>query len=430
MTEVVCVHMKKAFTITLIGIVSLVIILYGGVFLGHMALVNREAPPTPNATSVPTIKPVKNGRFTFGPQAHPTHPTTLKGFMPILAGQVARYNKVAPDLWPGNTLVDQTLVVEDLTNKTFWLIKPDGAFAEVTQKDVDHYRFERLAYPNGFSFFKGGMYLALDEAELSDPTTWEQYLHVGTYSAVIWLIHEGFHETQGAWAEMDLTNSEREDHLDDMPARVQRALLQKQLFHAVSRPGDTGAILAALATYEDWKTRFPRDYEDSLNADRYEGTAYYFEFVASLLSAYPDQVTNLQDVDEALALLATREDAYIGHGLVMEGYSVGGFAAFLLDRLEKDWKTRLMADPAATPIEMLRQHFADQKLPAPSQLSQAETDAIVKDITAAKDRIASIGAGGDNVGEITENNAAVKENTVTKVIRYLYDHLYWWFPKK
>jgi pimeloyl-ACP methyl ester carboxylesterase len=321
-------------------------------------------------------------------------------------------------------------VVEDLTNHTYWLIKPDGAFAEVTEKDVAHCGYERLAYPNGFSFFKGGMYLALDEAELSDPTTWEKYLHVGTYSAVIWLIHEGFHETQGAWAETDLKNRDREDHLDDMPARVQRALLQKQLFHAVSRPGDTQAILAALATYEDWKTRFPLDFEDSVNADRYEGTAYYFEFVASLLAAYPDQVTNLQDVDEALALLATREDAYIGHGLVMEGYSVGGFAAFLLDRLEKDWKERLMADPAATPIEMLRQHFSDQKLPAPTLLSQTEIDAIAKDIIAARDKIASIGADGDNLGDTTENNTAVNQNTVTKVITYLYDRLYWWLPKK
>ena len=424
--EVVYVRMNKILRISLISIVSLVLIVYGGVFFGHKTLMNHQ---TREAPSVPTIESVTNGRFTFGPQAHPTHPTTLKGFMPILADQVARYNEVAPDLWPDNTLVNQTLVVEDLTNHTFWLIKPDGAFAEVTEKDVEHYGYERLAYPNGFSFFTGGMYLALDEAELSDPTTWEQYLHVGTYSALIWLVHEGFHEAQGAWAETDLPNGEREEHLDDLPARVQRAVLQKQLFRAVSRPGDTEAILTALATHEDWKTRFPKDYEDSLNADRYEGTAYYFEFVASLLAAYPEQVKNLQDVDEGLALLATREDAYIGYGVVMEGYSVGGFAAFLLDRLENDWKQRLMADPAATPIEMLRQHFADRELPAPTLLPQADADAIVADITAARDRIAAISIGADN--ETSEDKPAeAGESTATKVVRYLYRHLYWWLPEK
>ena len=428
--EVVYAHMVKTLKITLVSIVSLVLAVYGGIFLGHTALVNREAPGAPNAASVPTIESVTNGRFTFGPKAHPTHPTTLKGFIPILAGQVARYNSVAPELWPGNTNVNQTLVVEDLTNGTYWLIKPDGAFAEVKEKDVAHYGYERLAYPNGFSFFTGGMYLALDESELSDPTTWEEYLHLGTYSAVIWLIHEGFHEAQGAWAETALANGDREDHLDDTPARVQRALLQKQLFHAVSRPGDTGAILAALATYEDWKTRFPKDFEDSVNADRYEGTAYYFEFVASLLAAYPDQVKNLADVDEALALLATREDVYIGHGLVMEGYSVGGFAAFLLDRLEKNWKQRLMADPIATPIEMLRQHFAERVLPAPTRLSQTDADAIVKDITAAKDRIASLSADEGDAGETKQNGAEVNQSTATKVVEYLYKHLYWWLPEK
>jgi len=424
--EVVCSHMPKTLKISLISIVSLVLVLYGGVFLGHKIFVTPEAPDEPGSAA--TIEPAKNERFTFGPQAHSSHPTTLKGFMPILADQLARYNKVAPDLWPDNTLINQTLVVEDLTNQTYWLIKPDGTFAEVTEKDVSHYGYERLAYPNGFSFFKGGMYLALDEAELKDPATWEKYLHLGTYSAIIWLIHEGFHEMQGAWAETDLANSDREDHLDDIPARVQRALLQKQLFHAVSRPGDTQAILAALATYEDWKTRFPLDFEDSLNADRYEGTAYYFEFVASLLVGYPDQVKNLQDVDAGLALLATREDVYIGHGLVMEGYSVGGFAAILLERLEKDWKGRLMADPGATAMEMLRQHFADQKLPAPTQLSPAETDAIVKDITAARERIAAIGGG--ETSEVKDNSAEVEESTATKVFRYLYDRLYWWLPKK
>ena len=418
--------MTKILKVSLISIVSLVLIVYGGVFVGYKALVNQvsEAPGTPAVE--PSIEPVTNGRFTLGPQAHASHPTTLKEFMPTLARQLATYNKVAPELWPDNTNVNQTLVVEDLTNETYWLIKPDGAFAEVSEKDVAHYGYERQAYPNGFSFFTGGMYLALTEEELADPSSWQKYLHLGSYDAIIWLIHEGFHEAQRAWAETGLTNGDREDHLDDIPARVQRAQLQKQLFHAVSHPGDTGAILAALATYEDWKTRFPKDYEDSLNADRYEGTALYYEMVASLLVGYPDQVKNLKDVDEALTLLATREDAHLGHGLVIEGYSIGGFSSVLLDRLDPEWKQRLVADPAATPIELLRQHFADQKLPAPTQLSQAEIDEITQNIAATGQELTinqEVMTGEDTAPE-------VKERTLTKVVRYLYEHLYWWLPAK
>ena len=419
-------NMTKILKISLISIVSLVLVVYGGVFLGYKALVKQEHPEAPNAPTVePSNEPVTNGRFTFGPQAHASHPTTLKEFMPTLAKQLATYNKVAPDLWPGNTNVNQTLVVEDLTNGTYWLIKPDGAFAEVREKDVEHYGYERLAYPNGFSFFTGGMYLALDEQELADPSSWQKYLHLGSYDAIIWLIHEGFHEAQRAWAERALTNGDREDHLDDVPARIQRAQLQKQLFHAVSHPGDTEAILAALATYEDWKTRFPQDYEDSLNADRYEGTALYYEMVASLLVGYPDQVKNLKDVDDALTLLATREDAHLGHGLVIEGYSIGGFASVILDRLDPEWKQRLMAEPAATPIELLRQHFADQKLPTPAQFSQVEIDEITKNIAATGQEVTI------NQEVMNEDTAPeVKERTLTKVVRYLYEHLYWWLPAK
>jgi len=415
----------KVLKISLISIVSLVIVVYGGVFLGHKMFVKPDAPSVPSIepSVEPTIEPVTNGRFTFGPQAHSTHPTTLKEFMPILADQVARYNQVAPDVWPKNPLVNQTLVVEDLTNHTYWLIKPDGAFSEVAEKDVAHFGYERQEYANGFSFFTGGMYLALDEEELGNPASWQKYLHLGSYDAIIWLIHEGFHETQRAWAETALPNSEREDHLDDIPARIQRALLQKQIFFATSHPGDTEAILKALATYEDWKTRFPKDFENSLNADRYEGTAYYFEMVASLLVGYPDQVKNMHDVDAALALLATREDANVGHGLVIEGYAIGGFSSALLDRLVPDWKQQLMADPSATPIEMLYQHFRGEKLPAPAQATQEETDEITKAIAATGEDVNLVVNGSTEVPDDTTVDQA-KEPTLSKIFRYLYDLLF------
>jgi hypothetical protein len=46
----------------------------------------------------------------------------------------------------------------------------------------------------------------------------------------------------------------------------------------------------------------------------------------------------------------------------------------LLDRLESDWKERLMDDPEATPIEMLYLHFKDEVLPEPIQITQADID--------------------------------------------------------
>ena len=98
--------------------------------------------------------------------------------------------------------------------------------------------------------------------------------------------------------------------------------------------------------------------------------------VTGLLLCYPDQVKNDADLDRALALLATRGDIYVDHGLIHEGYTVGGFASFLLDRLDPSWKERIVKDPKATPIEMLLQHFKNEKLPAPAQVTQAELDAM------------------------------------------------------
>ena len=149
---------------------------------------------------------------------------------------------------------------------------------------------------------------------------------------------------------------------------------------AVHNPADTQLILAALATYADWKTQFPDEYKNSLYFERIEGTANYYEYITGLYMGYPEQIKNSDDLDIALALLASRDDVYVGYGLVRECYTVSGFACVLLDRLESDWKERLMEDPEATPIEMLYQHFINEPLPAPEQLTPAEIDAVAEEI--------------------------------------------------
>jgi hypothetical protein len=247
------------------------------------------------------------------------------------------------------------------------------------------YGFVRQPRVNGFSHYDGGMYLAVTEEYLPNYLFWQNMLHLGTYESILWLTHEGFHMEQCSpkWQYNEDTvnrNRERNDFLENTPARAKRDLLQRQLLKAVSAPGNTQLILEALATYADWKQQFPDDYAKSLQFDRTEGTAHYYELVTGLYAGYPSQIKNSDDVDAALALLATREEAHIRHGLTAEGYTVGGFASVLLDRLETDWKERLMADPYATPIEMLYQHFKGESLPAPRQVTQADIDAVAEAI--------------------------------------------------
>jgi|GEM_PF-520846 len=367
--------MKKFIKVFIIIIASLAIIIYGGVFIGHKIIFTEET------SSVPTIEAVANDRFLLGVQAHPLQPATLEAFIPVLAEQLRLYNEIAPELWPNNPLVNQSLIIEGLRSKKFWLITPDGVATPLKKNDALSYGFIRNAYVDGFSFFDGGMYYAFSDEDLTNYLKWQKYLHLGTHDAALFVTHEGFHRTQSKWPVMsEISNRERGEFLENTPARAKRALLQKQILAAVNKPGDTQLILEALATYVDWKTQFPDEYKNSLYFERIEGTANYYEYVTGLYMGYPEQIKNSTDLDSALALLASRDDVYVGYGLVRECYTVSGFACVLLDRLESEWKERLMNDPVATPIEMLYQHFVNELLPAPIQLTQAEIDAVAEEI--------------------------------------------------
>jgi len=330
--------------------------------------------------------PLPDAAFGFGPQAHGTQPKTIDDFIPLFAEQLQRYSEIAPELWPDNAVVHQSAVIEDMGTNRLWLITPDGAVTPLSEDEAESMGVIRRGRANDFSFFDGGTYITVSEEDLNDPSQWKKYIHLGTYDTLIWLTHESFHALeQSKWAAVkteDIANKDREDFLEDTLARAKRDLLQRQLLKAISEPGDTHLILDILATYEDWKTQFPEDYKNALHFDRIEGTAFYYELVSSLYAAYPDQVASKNDLDRALALLAAQEDAYVYQhlGAASEGYTVGGFACVLLDRLESGWKERLMADPQVTPMELLRQHFADETLPEPKPLTQAEMDLVEEKI--------------------------------------------------
>jgi hypothetical protein len=362
--------------VLLIIVFSLAAIVYGGVFLGHKVIFPIKT------SKVPTIEALTDGIFTLGPQAHLFQPTMIDEYIPILAEQVKRYNEIAPSLWPDNALVNQTVVAEGVESKKFWLIEPNGAVTHLSKKDALSYGFSRLAYVGGFSFFEGGVYLAITEEDLPNYLMWQKYLHLGTYDSVLFMTHEGFHaKEQPKWQIMgDVPNPGRNDFTENTLARAKRALLQEQLLKAVSEPGRVEPILEALATYADWKAQFPDDYKNSVYFDRIEGTANYFELITGLYCGYPDQVKTRDDLDRALALLATRGDVYINHGLIKESYCAPAFACVLLERFDSGWKETLMGDPFATPIEMLYQRFKDETLPAPRIISQDYIDTVVEEM--------------------------------------------------
>jgi len=393
--------LKKLIKVLAITLAALVVLVYGGVFLGHHVIFPMHS------SDVATIDSVRNEQFLLGPDAHPDKPTTMEEFIPVLAEQLARYNEIAEDLWPGLVFTNQSIIVEDIRGNDFYLIDPSGAVTEISRKEALDLGALRQAYVNGFSAFDGGFYLAVAEEDIGNYLNWQQCLHFGMYDAFMFFTHEGFHmREQSRWAVMDnIPNREREEYLENIEARTARYLMQRQLLDAIAQPDDPALILDALATYEFWKESFPEDYQSSRYFDRIEGTAYYFELLTGLYTSYPDQVKNEEDLQQAMALLATRDDVYTDHGVVSEGYYVGAYAAILLDRLGVDWKQELVDSGDTSPIELLSQHFEDQALPAPRSMTQQDIDEVAAQI--------------NTVDPLSNRGTPL-------VFRFLYDNL-WWF---
>ena len=368
--------MKKIAKILLISIVSLVAVLYIGVFLGHHVIFPE------NRSEVPTIEAVADGQFLFGPTAHSNQPTTVEEYILVLASHLSAYNSIAEEIWPGNALVDLSLIVEDVGRKQFYHIDYEGNAEQISKDEAMSFDIQRMPEVNGFSAFDGGMYLAITEQDMTNYLNWQKYLHFGMYDPFLFFTHEGFHmEEQPKWSQMEtISNMGRDEYMENIEARTLRYRLQCQLLEAVSHPDDTERILEALATYEYWKESFPEDFENSIYFDRIEGTAYYFELLTGLYAAYPDQIQDKESLDSALALLAIRDDIYTGHGLISEAYYIGGFTGVLLDRVDADWKQVLMDDGDATPISLLYSHFEGENLPPVKALSQQEMDDVLERI--------------------------------------------------
>ena len=176
----------KTLKVLIIIAAALVVLVYGGVFLGHKVFFREET------SSVPTIPPARNAEFTLGVQAH-AQPAPMDGYIELFARQVKRYNEIAPELWASGALVNRSADVEDIEGDKFWLISPYGSVTPLSKSDLPERGVSRAPYFNGFSVFDGGAYVAVSQEDLKNCLLWQRYLHLGTYDPFITFVHESFH---------------------------------------------------------------------------------------------------------------------------------------------------------------------------------------------------------------------------------------------
>jgi hypothetical protein len=329
-------------------------------------------------------------------------PRTFAEHLDFLSNKIRLYNEMAPELWRGNHLTGLYVIVknaQNTANQELYLISADGTNREITLEEAlelgadpdmmeigyHHIPANPLADETGTQ----GFFLAVNADNLNNWTTAEPAF--GPMEPFRMGVHEGFHSIeQTTWADpfsaafdyeagelliseeefaelMASVNAERDEFLDYFDARVARRMLIRDLRLAAANPDDENLVLQALATYHWFRAGYPEQHDIAINQDRGEGTAFYFDTVASLRTLFPDTINSRADLAQALAYWTGQIDYEnrVTTGLVLEGYYVGMLSAVILDRyVDTDvWQQAIMDDYNLTPLMLLDEHFAGRELP-------------------------------------------------------------------
>lgn len=308
---------------------------------------------------------------------------SAEAFIPVLAKQIQRYNLRAKDYWPNSKVVNQIAIVVTMDRRKAWKILPTGEYQAISVKQADRYK-KTTGYDTEFIPFKTpqgeqGIVLTLNETALKDPKTFAKYPHLGTYDMFITYVHELFHVLeQPHWNDLKETaNAERSEYQDQIEARAIRGVIYQQLLNAFIYPNKkTFYARRAAATHRYYQKHYPKDATNALFFDRHEGTAFYYEVVTSLYSAYP-AIKNQADLMQAYGIIAKNIKVAEASGLVIEGYNLGAAAGLLLDQLQAtptQWKLQLMRQVDGTALNLLAEMFdnsikaSDVVLPTKAQL--------------------------------------------------------------
>ncbi len=370
---------------TFVGVVILGLLT---VYVGHKFIY-----PVPYS-EVTTIDDIQEDGFCFGVNCQ-NAPGTAEDFIPVFAKQIKNYNKIAPELWPDNHLVNMSAVVQSIENNKIWFVSADGEVRSLTKRELKEICPVRPRYNIGFAPFENdtvkGVYLALSEDGLKNVLEYQKYQYLGTYDLLLTFNHEMFHMTEQDknWAYPEkIENRSRNSRIEDTDSRIERMLIFRQILEAYTAETTEerdSMILQLLSNYQYYKENHNDDYKAAKYFDRIEGTAHYYEIASSLYSAYPEQVYSEETLTKALKVLAKskHKKPYEAPGLDSESYFIGAWTGFLLDEIQvnnKQWKIEIIQNPDLTPLEILAQIYDGKSLPPPVKPSKELEDEVKKSI--------------------------------------------------
>jgi len=359
--------------------------------VGIYAYYHIQLKPQPSTSTVL----LEDNDFRIG-HATKTQPESLDDYVRLAASQIGKFNQMSSAFWPGTSFEGTVVYFISNDRKYAWKVEYDGSYTKIENvKSVPRYGsvmgYEMEFFPLGIETDGvKGMVIVISQDALLDQASYEKYTHVGMYDPLLTYIHEGFHvfaQDSDRWHDADVSTAIRENALDNLEARKLRTYTVKLLSQALQDEENRDLYMKqAVKLHQAYKTTFAKEYERVRYFERIEGTASYYEVVASLQTSYPETI-NITNYAKAVALWTTIRRPENILGASHEAYELGTLAGVLLD-LKTDpleWKRKIETDPMATPMELI------EGLYTPDELKQVSIPKISEDYT--KSLVESINQG-------------------------------------
>lgn len=314
----------------------------------------------------------ENKDFRIG-HAAKDQPVTLDEYVQIAASQIGTFNEMSNSFWPASSFDGAVVYFISNDKKHAWKVNYDGSYTKIENvRSVPRYG-SVMGYDMEFfpleirSDGVKGMVIVISQDALLDQKRFEKYTHLGMYDPLLTYIHEGFHifvQDSDRWKNAEVSTALRENAFDNLEARKLRINTIRLLYQALQDDENQDMYLKqAIKLHQMYKNTFAQEYERVRYFERIEGSASYYEVVASLQVSYPEDI-NSTNYTEAIGLWASNRQPEDAVGASHEAYELGAVAGVLLDMKmdPEEWKKIIEADPMATPMGLIESLYTKDEL--------------------------------------------------------------------